>query len=614
MKQILFYTVCLLLVFAPAATAQLQLGNDAQMSMTGNVSVGYAADNGDFTPSTHSVVFGANANLVGDYYNPNFLNYTVSPYFNRSTLNSESASLTDASGVNANLNLFSGSRYPGNASYQYAYNSTSLFGNIAGPNFTTVGNSSGFGVGWSALLPNKPTISVGYSHGDGTGTVYGTNETLSSSSNMFTLNSTYQYAGWLFIGYFTNMDYQFQIPTFLSGEATNQIQHSSGNNFGIGASRPLPWNGELSITYNYSNYDNHADATAVYGSSSTNYSTNAESATAVFHPTHKLSLTGSESFVDNLTGYFYQNIENGGGGVPVTPQNTPAYSFTVGGGASYNFLPNLYGTAQLTNYNQSYLGRSYSGNYLSGTLGYSKRILHTFALSATVINGTSDFQHDSTGFIANVNGYHRFGPWETSGDISYAQNIQTSLITYTTSYYNYGLQVHRKFADRNFWFISFNGSHSGLNNTADTDNSSLGVATSLTLYRKLTLSANYSKSDGQALLTSTGIVPIPPTPGLLPEGLIVYNGRSYGGGLTWTPLPRLSLTGNYTNAQSQTLSDTAFSLNKQQILYSQFQYRFRRISMIGGYTRFFQSVSAAQSPGATNNSYYIGVTRWFGFF
>ena len=36
--------------------------------------------------------------------------------------------------------------------------------------------------------------------------------------------------------------------------------------------------------------------------------------------------------------------------------------------------------------------------------------------------------------------------------------------------------------------------------------------------------------------------------------------------------------------------------------------------MIGGYTRFYQGVSASGSPAATNNSFYIGVNRWFSFF
>ena len=555
MKQLLFYAGCLLLfVLAPPATAQLQLGDDLRMGMTGNVSMGYAGSYGDYVPSDHSVVFGANANIAGDYYNPNFLNYTVNPYYNRSTLNSESGSLTDSSGVNANLNLFGGSRYPGNASYQYSYNSTGTFGSAAGPNFTTVGNSSGFGIGWSALLPNWPTISVGYSHGDGNGTIYGTNETVSSSSNVLTLNSAYQYRGWIFIGYFTNMDYQFQVPTFLSGEVSNEAEHSTSNSLGIGASRQLPWSGMLSFSYNYSNNHSYSGATPVQGSSSTDYSTSSESATAVFHPNHKLSLTGSEYFVDNLDGYFYQNLTNGGGGVPVNPVNAQSYSFTVGGGAGYNFTPYLYGTAQITNYNQSYFGGRHSGTYLSATMGYSKRILHTFAVSATVINGTNNFENNTTGFVATLNGYHRFGPWETSGDLNYAQNVQTALITYTTSYYNYGLQVHRKFRENNFWFISFNGSHSGFTNTPDSNSNSLGGATSLTLFRKLTVSANYSKSDGQALLTSNGIQPISPTPGLPPDGLIVYNGRSYGGGITLTPLPRLSITGNFTNARAKPLA------------------------------------------------------------
>jgi hypothetical protein len=101
---------------------------------------------------------------------------------------------------------------------------------------------------------------------------------------------------------------------------------------------------------------------------------------------------------------------------------------------------------------------------------------------------------------------------------------------------------------------------------------------------------------------------------LLPEGLIVYNGKSYGGGISLTPIPRLTISGNYSNAMSDTLSNQIFSNNRTNIFYGQFQYRLRKISVLGGYTKFTQGISAAGTPPGSQYSYFVGVTRWFNFF
>ena len=72
----------LLLCSLPAA-GQFQAG-DLSMSVNGLLSAGYNANYGDTVASGHSLVLGGSGTLNGSYYNPNFLNYTFSPYYNRS--------------------------------------------------------------------------------------------------------------------------------------------------------------------------------------------------------------------------------------------------------------------------------------------------------------------------------------------------------------------------------------------------------------------------------------------------------------------------------------------------------------------------------------------------
>jgi hypothetical protein len=325
----------------------------------------------------------------------------------------------------------------------------------------------------------------------------------------------------------------------------------------------------------------------------------------------KLGLFVNQNYTSNLNGFIYQNIANTGGGVPLNQLDSTTNSSTLSTGANYNFTKNLYGQAQITYFDQTYFGQTYQGSYLTGTVGYGKRILNTFTFSGSVIESSNKFANNSLGFIANLNGFHRIGLWEVSGGLSYAQNVQTLLVTYTTSYYNYNANVHRRLGRGMQWTGAFTGNHSGFSQDAGTVNSSEGFTTSLSV-RRLAFNANYIQSRGQALLTSTGIQPIN-TPGLINVGQIVYNGKSYGAGLSLTPLPRLSISGNYSHATSDTLSNSYLSNNKTDIFYGQMQYRLRKISLLAGYTKFGQAISGVNGTG-NEYSYFIGVTRSFNFF
>lgn len=602
----------LILSVAQGARAQVQVGDDLRMNMNGLIDAGYAGQYGYDLPSSHGLTFGGSADLAGSYYNSNFLNFSATPYYNQSHADSSFQSLTNTSGITANMNLFSGSRFPGFFNYNYSYNSTGTIGLAGQPNFTTIGNGQGFGIGWSALLPNWPTFSVSYSQGHGTGNVYGTNEEANSSTKTLNLRSTYALAGWNLYANFTRLSVDSTIPSFLSGQETNDIYSSDGNSFGVGGYHSLPWNGSVSLGYIHSIYSGDFGSSLTGSEGSSSYTTNTETAVVNFHPTTKWEVYGNETYTSNLNGYLYQNIANGGAGFPIIQQNSSGDSVVMNGGVTYLILPNLWSQGQITYFNQSYLGKTYQGSYLSGTVGYSKRFLNTFALSATAIESTNKFANNSFGFILNLNAYRRLGSWVASGNVNYAQNVQTVLVTYNTSYYIYNASLHRKIARGKQVSFSYGGSHTGLTNYGS-DNTSNSFSASLSM-RWLNITGNYIKSSGQSILTSTGIQPIPPTPGLPPEGIIVYNGESYGGSVGINPTPRLNITGTYSHATSNTLSDAVSSYNLTNIFYGQLQYRLRQVSVLGGFTTFKQQVTAGGLPPGTQNSFFIGVQRAFNFF
>jgi hypothetical protein len=602
----------LVLLNIPLASAQVQVG-DTTMRMNGTLTGGYDASYGDQIPSSHIVNLGADAQLTGDYYSPRFLNFSITPYYNRSTSDSNFQSLTDASGVNGDVNLFTGSRFPGYANFNYARNSTGNYGLIAAPGFTTIGSGYGFGVGWSVLLPDKPTLSFGYSQGSGGGNVFGTDEESHSSTRTFNFRSGYHIAGWDLNAYYQYLYLNSQVPMFLTGEQSTDVASSSGNNIGVNASHALPWRGSLAVSYVHSTFSGNFDSTADASKDHTDASTNAESASVSFRPATKLTLFANENYTDNLNGFLYQSILGPSGGIPVFEQNSHSNSFTTSAGASYDLTRNLYTQAQITHFQQTFEGKTYTGSFFSATVGYNKRFLHTFSVSATILESTNKFVENNLGFIGNLNAFHVFGGWQLNGNVSYAQNVQTLLVAYTTSYYNYNANLHRNLGRGRQWTTVYNGTHSGLSQVAGSDSRSDTLSTSLGL-RRLSFGANYTKSHGVSILTSTGITPIPPTPGLSPEGQIVYNGESYGGSIGATPLPRLTISASFSHAMSNTLANDIASRNRSEIFYAQMQYRLRRISLLAGYTKFSQGISAAGTPPGNEYSYFIGVSRWFNFF
>ena len=601
----------LLLAILPLASAQMQVGDNLQMKANALLTAGYQGVYGDSSQiqSSHGLDFGMNGTLSGSYYNPNFLSFNFSPYYNQSQANSTYQSITGASGFTGTADLFTGSHFPGSVSYRDDYNSTGTFGLAGQPNFTTHGHGDGFGIGWSALLPGLPTLSASYTQGSGSGTVFGTSQETGSDTKLFNLHSTYTIEGFHLNGFYDRDSLHNTYPEFLAGEQET-VSNTSTNDFGFGANRNLPINGSF-----YANYTRSESSTDFLGlnDTTTNYTTSTETVGATIRPTRKLSLFTSESYTDNLSGYFNQNLINSG--TVQTPFNfgSGSKSLTFGGGASYQISNFMSAQGQATYYDQQYFGQSFTGTYVTGTLTYNRRILDMFTFSAGVIEESNGQGSNAIGFLGTVNYFHRIKGWETSGMFSYAQNVQSLLVTYTTSYYNYSGRLHRHLGHGWSWLASLSGSHSGLTQYAGTNSDSKSYSTSVSS-RRFTVTGTYTRASGNSLLTNAGLVPIAPTPGIPESSLIIFNGDSYGGGLSATPLRKLTLSATFSRALSNTLSSSTNSHNNEELFNAQLQYHLRRIGLLAGYTRFTQGISATGLPPGTSNSYFAGVSRWFDFF
>ncbi len=607
MRRIIGLAILLIAQFAYAqAPPALTVGENTKLNAGGLFTFGYSGDYGDAVPSDHGLNFGASGQLSGYYYNPNFLSFSATPYYNQSRADSSYQSLTDASGIVGTANFFTGSKFPGAVSYHYDRNSSGTFGLTGQPNFTTIGTGDGFSINWSALFPNWPTLSVGYSQGGGSGTIYGTSEETSSSTKIFNVHSNYGIAGFRLNSFYTRNSLNSQYPEFLTGEGESQ-QDSSGQNIGFGAQHALPFHGSFYANIERSSYTGSFSGAGV-SPNQNSYTDNIENAGASFHPTQKLSVDMTESYTSDLSGYLSQSLSTSGGVVPVN-LGSGTHSTTMTGGLGYQLTHSMVASAVATHYDQYYFGEDYTGTFLSGSLSCARRLFNMFSFSASVVDSSNGNNQNAIGFIGNINYSHRVLGFQTSAQFTYAENAQTLLVTYTTSYYNYSANVRRRLGRGWGWTGAFNGSHSGLTNFAGTSSHSEGYSTSFGSPR-FTLTGGYNQSTGASLLGAGGLVGLPPTPGV--SNYITFNGDSYNGGISVTPLRRLLISGTFARAISNTVGQT-ISHNDTQIYNAQLQYHLRRIGLQAGYTRFTQGISAVGTPASTT-SYFVGFSRWFDFF
>jgi len=595
-------------VSAQNQNPEMKIGENTRITAGGLASFGYSGDYGDDINSSHGLTWGLDGKVNGYYYSPNFLSFSATPYYNQSRNDSSYQSLTGASGIDGTANFFTGSHFPGAVSYHYDRNTSGTLGLIGQPNFTTVGKGQGFSVNWSALVPDMPTLSVGYSQGGGSGTIYGTSEQTSSDTKLFNVRSDYQILGFRLGAFYTHNSLNSAFPQFLAGDSES-VQDSSGSNVGVTAQHALPLQGQAYV--NYSRATSHSDFSSTAGQStnSSSYTDDIENAGASFHPLQKLSLNVSENYTSNLNGYLAQSLSSTGQALPGIDLGTGAHSATVGGGAAYQFTNYLSGSAQATYYDQYFFGTSYTGTYVSGTVNYGKRLFDMFSFSGSVVDMSNGQGTNSLGFMGNVNFSHRFYGWQTSAVFSYAQNVQSILITYTTSTYNYAASVRRHFPRGLQWTAAYTGARSGLTNYQGTNSRSDGYSSSLGT-RAFTVTGNYSQSTGISLLGAGGLIPVAGTPGI--TNFVTFSGSSYGGGVSVMPVRRLVLAGSYNRAISNTIGETE-SHNNMEIVNAQMQYHMRRIGLQAGFTRFTQGISAVGLP-ANTSSYFVGITRWFDFF
>ncbi len=596
-----------LLMLAVPVTAQIRLG-ETSSSASGSISTGYTANFGNMTGSSHGWTMGGAATLTGSFHSPNFLSYNVSPYLNQSRANSNFQSTSNASGINASVNIFAGSKFPGSINYSRAYNSE---GNYAVPglaNYVTHGNSDTFGINWSENLPDAPSFSAGFQSGSSQYSVYGSGNNGKNSFHSLNLHSGYRWSGFNMGAYYTNGAGNSRIPPVVAG-STLEI-HSDNNAYGLNLSHLLPLRGSFSSGVNRSTWKTD------YLGASSNGTIDTVTANAGVHPTNRVSLTATASYTDNLAGEIIQSVIAAGGVVNELNTNQSSNSLDLMAIATFTPQANLQASTYFERRTQTFLGQSYGVKSFGGNATYARTILNGTLNSSAGISANSAEQNgtDTIGFSATENYSNQVLGWHVNESFSYAQNVQTLLVTYMNSFYFYSGNVRRNWGMFNM-SLGAGGSRTALTNQAGISNSSQTYSVGLGYGKWLTSSGNYSKSDGQALITGTGLVGVPVPSPILPSDLVsLFGGESYSFGVSSTPLRKLIIAGSYAKSTSNTLSNGISSANKNSQYNALIQYRLRKLNIVSGYARMEQGFGITTSKPEIISSYYMGLSRWFNFF
>src|SRR5215467_6044057 len=253
--RLVVMVVVTLLCCGPQTAAQVQAGDDVQLSLNGSLSTAYSGSFGNEQASTHGIGFGGNANLNGSYYNPNFLSFTVSPFYNQSRSSSSFSAINDSSGVTAQANIFNGSQFPGYISYSRIYNSESNYLIPGISNFKTNGDNQTLAVGWNFHPRNLPALNVGYQQGSTDNTLYGAqSDSLSDFRSLFG-NAMYSIDGFHLSGGVHHSTGSSQFPEIVAGQPLEKT-NSDTTTYTFNLNRSVAWGGNswVNVTRNSTGY------------------------------------------------------------------------------------------------------------------------------------------------------------------------------------------------------------------------------------------------------------------------------------------------------------------------------------------------------------------------
>ena len=591
-----------------------------QLNLTGNLAFGYNGVFADQLGDTNQMNLGGDADLSGYYYNPNFLNFRVSPYYNRTQLNSSYQSIFSSKGVSAFANLFSGSHTPVGMSFGKSYNNEGQIFIAGAPSVETRGRSQSFNIPGGLNYEGLPTVSAGFGVSSNSYDILGSNATGSGSGRVFNIGSSYTVAGFNLGASYANSRITQQLPQLVDLN-TSREENTYQNTFQVTMNRYLGWDSanvgaSFDRTHFTTDYTgNTSDQT--YDSFSTFF--NAQ-------PLGNLSVSANMNYSTNYSAALLGSVilppNSGTAAIPAQNNNGIAANqfssdyLAYGARALYTITKELTADGGVDHRSQTFLGSSYDSNTANGGLGYGHRFMGgQFSAhygASWYASGTSN--GGAVGQSGSVLYAHDLLGWHNSGDFQISRNVETAIANFTSTGYGLGLNTSKRFTKQ--WNLLL-GAHMSKNNIEGLSNSdSLSRNLSTTVAgNKVSFSGSYSRSSGNALQFANGLITAP-APGqvLLPGLLVRYGGNSYSFASAYYPTRHFQITGSYAHSRYRTSNITSISDNLFYRFDIKSEYTFRQMNFVAGFGHLTQGIGATFNNPATVNSVYVGVSRHFDAF
>jgi hypothetical protein len=418
----------------------------------------------------------------------------------------------------------------------------------------------------------------------------------------------YNLAGFRLGAGVTHSDTNNSLPEPLV-EQPNQLSKANSTTYTFDLSRVLALNGNT-----WMNFSRNTTGYNALGTNDTQ-STDVVTGGVSLKPSRKLSTNFNADYDDNLEGTVYQAETSAGVLAPLALPSEKSHSWGVSGEAQYTITDQFYVSGNISHRQQLFLGTAFDSTAYSADVNYGHELwggkftAGTIVTDSTLGNGGGSL----VGVLSNAIYIRKIGQWSISGSAGYSRNVETILIAYTTSGYNYSLSATHRLGKLN-WNGAAGGSKSVVAQVTGTNSLTQNYSTGLSS-RRLGVSAGYAKSSGMGLFTAQGITSLPTglPPTLLPT-TVLYGGTSYSAGVGGMPIRGLTFSGNYVKSRSNTDNSSIASSNETDEANLYLQYKFRKIFFTAGYSRLVQGFSSSPTAPAMVSTYYFGLSRWFNFF
>ncbi|MGB8784086.1 MAG: hypothetical protein WCD02_13290 [Terriglobales bacterium] len=599
------------LTLATPGWAQLEIGKNTSMSLSGDLGFGYNGSYGNVDSSSHGTSMNGDAIAQGYYYNPKFLNFFVDPVYNRSQANSGQGSITDSSSVNAGVNLFSGSHFPGSVSFSQGFNSSGNYGFGTTPGLTTTGNSHGFGIAWAELIPGAVPFSVQYSQTASSSSIFGSDQEDHTNTKNLNMFSNYKLDGWYLGARFNDTWTNEELPAVITGTDEAVTGDTNAKTFSLSASHTLPMRGSFGASYGWSDFSGESNGASTSGSNQI------ISATAGFSPTQRFTTSFQAIYDSNLSGAIEQQLIGVGAVAPQVNLGQSSYSISLSNNDNLVLTKSLSVGFNVGHIQQEVYGESVGATHFSAIVNYRflKPLWGTIVVYAGVNDQATDGGNQGAGLVSGVNFNKQWSNFELSGSFAYSQDTQTVLATEVTSNYSYTANAQRRLTRRLRWMAMFSGFHTGLGEAEGSSAHSESYGTQL-VYKMYNLGATYGHTSGTVLLTANGLITppggIPPI--LTGNQFLLDTGSSYSFSFTANPVRRLVISSSYSKTINDGMSAGLATNSNSKVFTAFTEYQFRKLMFTAGYTNLNQYVSAAGQPQANYTNFYVGIQRWFKVF